>query len=218
MTQQTRRHFIAAGAAAVATVAARHAHAGEARKLTRTSSAQDHLASILMNRRSVREFDRRPVEDEKLAGLLWSANGINRPETGGRTAPSWHTSYGSDVLVCDGGGVWHYDAKAEELHPKSSGDIRNIVSTQPFVKTAPIVLLHITDLERMYKAPDDQRIRFAYVDSAIVAQNIYLYCAASGLGTCLVGGVDAKAVSSALSLTDKQLVTYAQPIGYPKAA
>jgi nitroreductase len=69
----------------------------------------------------------------------------------------------------------------------------------------------------MYKAAPDEQVRYAYVDSAIIAQNIYLFCAANGLGTCLVGGVNAKETIAALAFKDNMLLTYVQPIGYPKS-
>jgi nitroreductase len=49
----------------------------------------------------------------------------------------------------------------------------------------------------------------------MVAQNVYLFCAAEGLGTCLVGGVDADAIRAALSLEPGVAVTFVQPLGWP---
>lgn len=46
------------------------------------------LIAALTRRKSVREFAPTPLSLQQLSELLWAANGINRPETGGRTAPS----------------------------------------------------------------------------------------------------------------------------------
>ena len=48
------------------------------------------LLAALKARRSAREFAATPLPAEMLSNLLWAAYGINRPETGGRTAPSAH--------------------------------------------------------------------------------------------------------------------------------
>lgn len=40
-------------------------------------------------RRSTRTHDERPLPPQVLSNLLWAAWGINRPDSGLRTAPSW---------------------------------------------------------------------------------------------------------------------------------
>ena len=42
---------------------------------------------VLRDRKSTREFSAQPVNREQLANLLWAGFGVNRPETGQRTAP-----------------------------------------------------------------------------------------------------------------------------------
>jgi nitroreductase len=217
MPHLSRRNMVLAGASFIAS--STHAPmilASEVRKMERRADKTNPLTEIMARRQSTRSFEDKQVEPEKLAQLLWVANGINRSTSGGRTAPSWHGSYGTDLLVADGVGVWRYEPQTETLQQAKPDDIRKIISPQPFVATAPIVILHAVDLARMYKAHEEEQIRFAYVDAAIVAQNIYVYCASAGLGTCLVGGVDAKALAAALSLEDKAFIAYAQPIGYAK--
>jgi nitroreductase len=56
----------------------------------------------------------------------------------------------------------------------------------------------------------------AHVDSAIVGQNVYLYCASAGLGTVILGTVDRVGLPKRMGLRDDQIVTFAQPVGYPK--
>jgi SagB-type dehydrogenase family enzyme len=217
MSGFSRRSFLAAGAA-TAMVTASPAFAAEMRRLRAGERAGGmSLMEALKLRRSIRIYSDEPIAAETLADLLWAAYGINRPDSGGRTAPSWHTSYGGDLYVAAADGVWLYDPKEESLTQIVATDIRKKASPQPFVGTAPIVILHVTDLDRMYEAPDETRIQNAHVDAAIVAQNIYLFCASAGLGTCLVGGADRAAVAEALSLSDRKIVTFVQPVGHPQA-
>ena len=48
------------------------------------------LMTALKQRRSAREFAATKLPLQVLSNLLWAAFGINRPGTGGRTAPSAH--------------------------------------------------------------------------------------------------------------------------------
>jgi nitroreductase len=176
------------------------------------------LLEALSLRRSIRLYSEQPVEEEKLSTLLWCAFGINRPDSGGHTAPSWHGSVETDIYVADAQGVRKFDPAAQAAEIVLSEDIRGKASPQPFVGTAPAVLIYVADRGRMAKASDEDQIQAAHVDAAIVSQNVYLYCASVGLGTCLVGGADKKGLAEILKLPDTEIVTFVQPVGYPKSS
>ena len=46
------------------------------------------LMRALADRRSVREYADRALSLQDMSDLLWAANGVNRPASGKRTAPS----------------------------------------------------------------------------------------------------------------------------------
>ena len=46
------------------------------------------LMQALQERKSTREFGSRELPLQVLSNLLWAAFGVNRPDSGGRTAPS----------------------------------------------------------------------------------------------------------------------------------
>ena len=46
------------------------------------------LMQALKLRQTSRSFDSRPLPRQELSNLLWAADGINRPDSGKRTAPS----------------------------------------------------------------------------------------------------------------------------------
>lgn len=176
------------------------------------------LIEALSRRRSTRLYSEQSIDPAMLSTLLWCAFGINRPESGGHTAPSWHTSMETDIYVADASGVGKFDPSTHRLLPVIAEDIRRKASPQPFVGTAPLVLVYVADRARMYKASDEEQIQSAHVDAAIIAENVYLYCASVGLGTCLVGGADKAALTQVLKLPDTQMVTFVQPVGHPKQA
>jgi nitroreductase len=174
------------------------------------------LMQALVKRRSIRAYEERALPDQTMADLLWAAFGINRPESGDRTAPSWRHSIETDIYVCTRDAVYLYEPKAHELRRVLEIDIRGKTSSMVFAATAPIVLVYAADLGRMAEAPREQQVLNAHVDSAIVAQNVYLFCASAGLGTVILGTVDRSGLPKRMGLRDSQIVTFAQPVGYPK--
>lgn len=175
------------------------------------------LLEALSLRQSTRLFADKPIDDETLSTLLWCAFGINRPNSGGHTAPSWHGAMETDIYVADERGVRKFDPAGQAAVTILSRDIRRLASKETFVETAPAVLIYCADRVRLHVANEDQASAFAHVDAGIVAQNVYLYCASAGLGTCLVGGVDQPTLGKVLGLPQTQFVTFVQPVGYPSS-
>ena len=58
----------------------------------------------------------------------------------------------------------------------------------------------------------------AGADAGFVAQNVYLFCAASGLATVVRGLVDRRRLAAALQLKATQRITLAQTVGHPLPA
>lgn len=227
MSALTRRLFLLSSAAAAASIGAGSAVAQEmTAAMPGEGMATMSLRDALMRRESIRLFNEEPVDEETLLALLWAANGVNRPDVDGRTAPSWRTAKDTDIYVARADGVSLFDPVTNTLTPVLDADIRKQASTQPFVGTAPVVLIYVSDYARVLAAagvtePDPAAITEAHriaanVDAAVIAQNVYLFCAAEGLGTCLVGGADREALTAALELTETRAVVYVQPVGHPK--
>ncbi len=82
------------------------------------------LAEALRRRHSTREFSTRDLSEEVLSNLLWAAFGVNRPDTGGRTAPSAHDWEEIDLYVAMAKGLYLYDAGRHALNPVAMQDLR----------------------------------------------------------------------------------------------
>lgn len=218
MRNFTRRFLLTASAVAVA-LTGRTALANDATGLPEAEeSGGMSLLKALSLRRSIRLYSEKTIEEEKLSTLLWSAFGINRRDSGGRTAPSWHGSVETDIYVADANGLRKFDPTTQATSAVLTEDIRKKTSPEPFVGIASLVLIYVADRARMYQASDEEQIQAAHVDAAIVAQNVYLYCASAGLGTCLVGGADKASLAQILKLPQTQIVTFVQPVGYPRTS
>ena len=173
------------------------------------------LMEALTARETSRSFSSEKLPEQVLSDLLWAAFGVNRPDSGKRTAPSARNWQEIDVYVAMAEGVYVYDAKAHRLEPVLAEDLRAMTGTQGFVKDAPVNLVYVADLGRMTGASDSDRIFYSAADTGFIAQNVYLYCASEGLATVVRGSVTRPALKKALSLRSDQEIILAQSVGYP---
>ena len=96
------------------------------------------LMQALRLRATSREFAPDPLPPQTLSNLLWAAWGINRPDSGKRTAPSARNWQEIDVYAVMPQGVFLYDASAHRLKPVVAGDQRAAAGRQEFVREAPV--------------------------------------------------------------------------------
>ena len=176
------------------------------------------LYQALAQRHSTRAYEPRAVSIETLSQLLWAANGINRPASGDRTAPYWRHIMVIDIYVATADGVFLYDPKQHALLPHLSTDIRAQTGLQDFVATAPVNIIYVAHGERMLDVSAEERRLYASVDAGFIGQNVYLACAAEGLGSVFRAAVDTGKLGIALELPPDRFVTFAQTIGYAKAS
>lgn len=174
------------------------------------------LREALAARRSTREFGPAALPPQTLSDLLWAAFGVNRPDSGRRTAPSAKNWQEIDVYVATEAGVYLYDARAHALQPVLGGDRRADTGGQPFVAAAPVNLVYVADDARTGQSTPEERALYGAADAAFIAQNVYLFCAAEGLGCVVRGWVDREALAAAWGLRPQQRVILAQTVGYPK--
>ena len=173
------------------------------------------LMQVLSERKTTREFSPQKLPMQVLSDLLWAAFGINRPESGKRTAPSAVNWQEIELYVATAEGLYVYDAKSHQLNPVLAQDVRAQTGTQAFVKDAPLDLVYVADLAKTGRASAD-RDTFVAVDAGVIVQNVYLFCASEGLATVVRGSVDRAALARAMRLRDDQRIIVAQTVGYPK--
>ncbi len=174
------------------------------------------LMQTLKLRQTARTFDTRTLPMQELSNLLWAAFGINRPESGKRTAPSAMNWQEIDVYVAMPEALYLYDAKSNSLKPVLSTDLREATGKQPFVKDAPLNLIYVADATKMKNASEQDQMFYSAADVGFIAQNVYLYCASQGLAAVMRGLVDRQALAKAMNLRPEQRVMFAQTVGYPK--
>lgn len=171
------------------------------------------LLQVLADRASAREFSPRPLPAQALSDLLWAAAGVNRPELGGRTAPSAMNAQEVLLYVALPEGLYLYDPAAHRLRQAADADVRRVSGYQDFVDTAPLDLIYVADHARMKLVPADRRTAYAFAAAGAMAQNVYLCCASAGLATVIRAWFDARALSEAMQLGTDQHVLLAQTVG-----
>ncbi|MBS1170061.1 MAG: McbC-like oxidoreductase for polypeptide thioester cyclization [Burkholderiaceae bacterium] len=174
------------------------------------------LMDALRERRTVRDYDSKPLAPQTLSNLLWAAFGVNRPGNKGRTAPSAHDAQEISIYVVTKEGVWLYDAFANSLQPVSNQDIRALTGKQGFVKDAPVNLVFVSDMSKFRNDDDEYRRFYAAADTGYISQNVYLFCASEGLATMVRAYIDKPALAKALNLASNQHIILAQSVGYPE--
>jgi nitroreductase len=177
------------------------------------------LMQALKERRSVREYDTRPLTLRQLSELLWAANGVNRDD-GKRTAPAAVNQQMVDIYVILSTGAFLYDAPGERLLPVAAGDYRKMAGRQEFVASAPVNLVYVADPARFKPRPGpgpaipaEEKLNWSRIAVGAIAQNVGLYCAAEKLGNVVRAMVDREKLGPALKLRPDQAIILAQTVG-----
>lgn len=193
----------------------------------RQHGAADGLASLLLQRRSVREYAGGALTLGEVGRLCWAGQGISHG-SGKRTVPSAHGLNPLSLRVVAGevegveSGVYDYEPSVHALDAVGSGDRRGdlyraALEDQPWVQSCAALIVISGDLRRAesefaHQPPRGKRgRRYVYMEAGAAAQNIALQAAGLGLGTVVVGGFDDQAVRRCLAIRTQPLVVI--PVG-----
>ncbi len=178
------------------------------------------LMQALNERQTIREFKTDILTDQQLSDLLWAAWGYNRPEEKKRTAPSSRNVQEIDVYAAMQSGLYLYVAETHTLKQIHNRDIRALCGTQDFVGSAPLNLIYVADMAKFGKKEGDEikdaELLSPYVNTGFIAQNVYLYCASSGLGCVVRGMVPKDKLAPEMGLRSNQRIILGHTVGVPK--
>lgn len=174
------------------------------------------LLDCLKSRQSMREFSPEKLSPQVLSNLLWAAFGINRPDSGKRTAPSAVNWQDIDLYAATADGLFLYLPKEHALKKVLAEDVRAATGSQDFVKTAPLDLVYVSDYSKIPRGTDEDKRFHSGAHTGFISQNVYLFCASEGLNTVVRGLVDREAAAKTMNLRPEQHITFAQTVGHPK--
>ena len=133
-----------------------------------------------------------------------------------RTAPSACNSQEIKVYVATRNGLFIYDEINHQLQKILSEDIRKDIGTQEMMRCAPVGLIYVADYSKMKSIllKDDHKKWYnSAADAGFMSQNVYLYCAATGLSTAVLGLVDREKLHGIIGLNANEKVVYTQVVG-----
>jgi nitroreductase len=142
-------------------------------------------------RRSIRRYGDRPVEDEKLAAVLEAA----------RSAPSWAN------MQC-----WTYVVIRDAAKKEAVAATLKNNPIQKAVKAAPVIIVACADPEKSGTVNGQP---YYMLDIGISMQQLMLEAWNQGLGTCWVGWIQEDELRSILGVPDNIRVVALTPLGYP---
>jgi SagB-type dehydrogenase family enzyme len=181
-------------------------------------------------RRTSRSIGGRAIPLQILADILWAAQGVNRihgPFGGpGRTAGSASNSQEIRIYAAMREGIYLYEPDTHRLTPVAAGDFRALAIGPGQGRAganAPLRLIYVVDFEKFKTAgfPEpglyDREIRKSYyfVDTGLIAQNVYLAAAALGLASWF-HNCNKTALGKKLKLNPRQRALFGQTVGYAK--
>jgi hypothetical protein len=191
------------------------------------------FAEALRLRRTTREIAAAPLSEQVLSNALYAACGVNRVRgpfgARGLTAASASNSQEVDVYVLVAQGAFRFDAHEHALVAVTREDVRLAAFTpgQPLISPdAPVQLVYVVDLEKLehtkgFEEPGlhDPEVQKSYyfVDTGLIAGNVYLYAASAGLA-CWFHNCDTRALGKKLRLKKTQRVLFAQTLGRERSA
>lgn len=181
----------------------------------RSKAEVTSLTNILKNRKTTRTFMNTAISEKTVLDLLWAANGVNRPD-GKRTAPSAINSQDIEMFVyIKGNGTFHYNAAENKLDKVNDTDFRASLGMKRPAYEAPVTILLMSN-KATFKG-NQGADRLGAMDAGYVSQNIYLFCAAAGLGTVACAPpMDAASAQKALGLGTDYIPLILHPVGYPR--
>ena len=148
------------------------------------------LMEAIRNRRSIRDYEDKPVPEDKLTRILEAA----------RLSPSARNSQDRSFLVV--------------RDKEKRRDLAQAAGHQGHLAVAPVVIAAV-GTKPEYHMPNGVA---AYpVDLAIALDHMTLVAVEEGLGTCWIGGFDQGTARKALGIPDEYVIAALLTLGFPKA-
>jgi nitroreductase len=185
--------------------------------------------TALQKRQTIRSIKNKRLPLQVLSNLLWAACGINRKAgpfgVPGSTAASASNSQEIEVYVAKSEALYLYEPHSHMLVPVVEKDLRVLAigeGQKSWGSKAPVRLIYVADLHRFSMAgylepglwdPEIQK-SYYFVDTGIIAANMYLFAASQGLG-CWFHNCNKAVLATQIKLRPGQRILFGQTIGYP---
>ena len=190
---------------------------------------QNDFIALLTERKSSRVYTQQPISLLQLSFLLWATQGIKdirgKSYATLRTVPSGGARHPFETYLLiqhvEGlqPGAYHYlpmGHQLEFLHPVDGlpAAISLSLEEQSWAAKASVIFYWSFVAYRCEWRYGIWAHRPALTDAGHVGQNLYLACAALGLGTCAIAAYDQTICDSLFDLDgEEEFIVYAAPVG-----
>lgn len=159
------------------------------------------LMQAMQERKSIKEFNGKAIDDQTLSEILWSAWGITHD--GKRTIPTAKNLQNLKVYVTQADGTWLYDAKDNALILVTKEDLRPLFDQQEYMKMVPVNLTYVGSDEK-----------YSPMHAGSAYQNVGLYAASKEMHSVVRGYFDSVGMKKALKLESDEFAIISQAIGW----
>lgn len=172
------------------------------------------IYDALSARATFRNFKPDALSDQTISNLLWTASGVNRPvaDDPRLTAPTARNAQEIDIYVCTKKAVYLYLPVGHKLKLVNKGDFRAQAGNNPFHANASVDLIMVANYDKMQGWDEHSIAFYGATDTGYISQNIYLFCAAENLKTCVCGNINREEIAKFINLKNGY-VTLTQPVG-----
>jgi SagB-type dehydrogenase family enzyme len=182
----------------------------------------------LKMRRTCRSINDKKISLQLLSDILWAAQGVNRtqgPFGGpGLTAGSASNSQEIYIYVAMEEGIYLYEPYTHKMTPIATGDSRSLAigPGQGLAgANAPVRLIYIVNIDKFKSAGFQEpglynaeiQKSYYFVDTGLIAQNVYLAASSLGLATWFHNCNKAE-LTKVLKLKSNQRALFGHSIGY----
>lgn len=185
------------------------------------------VEQAIEQRRTVRSFSRRTLDENQLSQLLWAAQGVTGRGGFKRAAPSAGALYPMDIYAVTGmrsvgqmaAGVYRFEPVDHAVFLVKQLDAREAVAraclSQMWMAEAPLYLVITAEYHRMTGKYGDRGIRYAMIEAGHIAQNIFLQAEALDLKAGIVGAYHDEKLGEVMNLPRTHEPLLVMPVGHP---
>lgn len=157
-----------------------------------------NFLNLVKERYSVRKYLNKPVESEKIERCIEAA----------RLAPSTCNSQPWRFIIVD-------DTELKEAIVSET--YSHVLSFNSFSRQAPVLIIVISERKNISAkiAGIIKKRDFSLIDIGIAAEHICLQAVEEGLGTCMLGWFNEKAVKKLLNIPQQNRIELIITLGYP---
>ena len=202
-------------------------------------TVQGNLLELIVERKSRRQYQEKPLTLLELSYLLWATQGVRNmaghknPVTF-RNVPSAGSRHPFETYLfisrVEGleKGIYHYLPEKHELElwedkKDYETELTQALCGQYFAASAPVVFVWSALPYRTEWRYGQKAAKYILLDAGHVCENLYLACQSIGCGTCAIGAYDQDCLDELLGFEpgpsgekDYECAVYAAPVGKRK--